>query len=272
VIASWLLPHSQFVSKPVHRSCEVTVSKQRFVVCVVAACLVATLAPACAAKATGPCRKRVYPREPVLRGGDSRDGLVYLRVAYDHDVEAEHRKAFEGGMALWNAHRYTTGFAFELAPASIIDLRLQKGAPAYVKEERPDGLTVIDTDRMDRTEQVKCAEYVSTGSYIWYSPNILNQLQRPTNWQNDDVEFLLVHDREFAGLAKIYAHELGHALNIGHTTTRSSLMREGDDHKWCRDQGMTVLADMQPADISDARDCAWGVRKNPRTPGAKRRP
>jgi hypothetical protein len=271
------------------------VSKQRLIVCVVAACLAAGLATACAAaRATQlaksgdpcmldgaskkkpvtspPCRESIYDTEAVLYGGDLRTGLVHFRIAYDHDVDPEHRKAFQGGMALWNAHSQKTGFVFEDATSATIDIRLQRGAPAYVKGERPDGKTEIDKERIEKEEQAKCAEYVSTGSYIWYSRNILRQIKPSMNWRDSDVERLLLQDGAFRGLAKIYAHELGHALNLDHKSTGDSLMRQGDEGQWCRDLGGSIIADIQPRDVQEAHDCACHVRRNLREPGAVRRP
>lgn len=244
-------------------------NKQRFVVCVVAAWVVATPAPPGAAQATAPCRPHdhVSDREPVPRGGVSRDGLVYFRVAYDHGVEPEHKKAFEGGMALWNAHRYSTGIAFELATSAIIDLRLQRGAPFYPKAKISKTVTEVDTEKMALVEQTTCAEYISAGPYIWYSRNILGHLQNAKTWTNEDVESLLVHDRQFAALAKIYAHELGHALTISHNITRKSLMGEGAADKYCWEQD---LPDMEPADVKDAHDCVWKNRQVPRPEPTKR--
>jgi hypothetical protein len=287
-----LVPHSQFVLKSAHRSREVSVSKQRAVVCVVAACLVAALAPACVAgytKTAKPedpcelikseptsltnCRRSISERDALLYGGYLRDGLVHFRVAYDYDVEPAHRKAFQGAMSLWNAHRHETGFAFEDATSAIVDLRLQRGAPTYEIEIFALGKFGIDAARIRKAEKDNCAEHVSAGSFIWYSPTGMNWLMSmPADWLTSDIDFLFVYDPEFLILARIYAHELGHALGINHKTTGVSVMRGGDKGIPCREVGLSVVADIQPDDLLDARHCACNARQNLREPGATRRP
>jgi hypothetical protein len=245
------------------------VSKQRLIVCVVAACLAISLT-ACAK--LGPCRQRIYDREAVLYGGYMRDGLLHLRVAYDYDVEPEHRKAFQGGMALWNEHKETTRIVFVESTDALVDIRLQRGAPAYVEEVRADGLNKIDEARISEAERETCAEYVSRGSYIWYSRGILERMHQPSNWlKSDDIQSLLKGNHEFRGLAKVYAHELGHAMNLDHSKTTSiSVMREGDKGEWCWKLA-AAIPEIQEEDKNNAYNCACGARSL-RPPGAKRRP
>lgn len=252
-------------------------SKQRFVVCVVAACLVAWLANACAtrsmqaAQLPDNCRKGISDRDPLLYGGYMRDGFLRFRIAYDHDVEPEHRKAFQGAMALWNAHSERTGVVFEDATSPIVDLRLQRGAPIYVKREDPDSdISEIDRAKIAKAEETKCAEYVSRGPYIWYSRKMMNWMTQPSDWPNRSVEYLLGNDYKFVGMARIYAHELGHALNIDHKAG-ISVMRENKNRE-CQELGMSILADIQPEDVWDAQRCACHVRANLRAPGFTRRP
>jgi len=253
------------------------VIKQRFVVCVVAACVVAWLAnssttmSAQAAKPPDNCRRGISDRDPLLYGGEMRDGFLHLRIAYDHDVEPEHRKAFQGAMALWNAHSEKTGVVFENATSPVIDLRLQRGSPIYVKGEDPDkDISKIDRAKIAKAEETKCAEYVSRGPYIWYSRKMMYWMNQPSDWPNRSVEDLLASDDKFVGMARIYAHELGHALNIDHKSG-NSVMREDKTRK-CQELGMSILADIQPEDVRDAERCACHVRANLRAPGFIRRP
>jgi predicted nucleotidyltransferase len=248
----------------------VSVSKQRFVVCVVAACLATLLASACAAKA-GPCRTRIYDREAVLYGGYTRDGILHLRVAYDYDVDPEHQKAFQGAMDLWNAHTEQTRIVFEETTDALVDIRLQRGAPDYVEEVRPDGLSRIDEGRINAAERDTCAEYVSRGSYIWYSRGILDQMTQESTWLKSDVKSLLKGNDEFKGLARIYAHELGHALNLAHRKKDiNSVMREGHTGKLCS-QVAAGIPEIQKEDWQNAQACVSTARTL-RTTGAVRRP
>jgi hypothetical protein len=272
VIALWLVPHSQFVVKPAPSSREVNVRQRRSVVCVVAACLLATLEVACAAgrknvvTADDPCmleakerlddaqkyvncRRGMHPREALLHGGYVRDGRVRFRIAYDHDVEAVQRRAFQGAMALWNAHSHLTGFVFEDATSAIIDLRLQRGAPGELAKWESDKL-----------EADICTAYAPAGPYIWYSPTGMGWMKYTTSWPTADIDFLLAYDPEFAGMARIYAQEIGHALNIDHKPGKT-VMREGHSTKLCRELGIHGLADIQQDDVRDARACGCSVRR-----------
>lgn len=270
-------------------------SKQRFA-CVVAACLVVALAPACSARGAhkpaladpcmrdGPikkdekaksdfCRPKMNPREALPQGGYLRDGFVYLRIAYDYDVEPWQRKAFQGAMALWNERKDLTGFVFEDATSAIIDYRFQRGAPVYMKRDEKTKQHVVDEARIAEAEKNTCAEYVSTASSIWYSPKTMNWVTDPTVWLNYDTEWLLKHEtdhvgQEFKALVRIYAHELGHALRIDHKDKKiagDSVMIEGELTD-CRTKGLHIIKDIQTRDAEDARECACHVRREVRAP------
>jgi hypothetical protein len=208
---------------------------------------------ACAARspqAVDNCRIRTSDRDPLIYGGVMRDGFWYLRIAYDHDVETEHLKAFEQAMASWNEHKETTRVIFQWATDAQIDLRLQRGASIHVKQEDiHSDLLAIDEARIERDESTKCAEYVSSGPYIWYS--------------------LKMKAPEFLDMARIYTHELGHVLNIRHKPG-TSVMHEGNDDS-CEKQAASI-ASIQPDDAWDAGRCAWGARKKLQVPGATHRP
>jgi predicted GNAT family acetyltransferase len=242
------------------------VNQRRYIVCAVAAWASAALVSPCAAQDIALCRAYVLEREPVRRGGDARDGgVVWFRVAFQHGVEPAHQKAFEGGMELWNARRASTRVAFELAKSSIIDLRIQRGAPVYVRGQESDTRSEINEVKMNDAEANKCAEFVADGPYIWYSPNLLRflDLTKPgqtEKWLEQDVRVLMKTDRQFRMLAKMYAHELGHMLAIDHNRVTTGLMRKGAADKMCWEQ---ELADMQDADAEVATACVWRERNDP---------
>jgi hypothetical protein len=296
VIASWLLPHSQFRFRPAPRFREVCVSKQRSIVCVVAACLLATLVSASAAQPAKPqnltatvgledpcmrdgpiqknevvkskhCRPKMNPREGLVRGGYLQGGYVHLRIAYDYDVEDWQKKAFQGAMILWNRHKDVTGFVFEDTTSATIEFRFQRGAPAYLTKDKKTREDIVDEKRIDQAEETTCAEYVSTASYIWYSPKTMNWVANPTFWLEQDTE-LLLKTEEFRALANIYAHELGHALRLAHREDGDgkSVMLVGKTVKECRNKGVKVITDIQPEDAANARECACHVRRAAQAP------
>lgn len=174
-------------------------------------------------------------------------------------------------MELWNAKSPTTRVKFEWTTSEIVDLRLQRGAPIYTEQEDINSdVLKIDEARIDKAEQTKCAEYVPSGPYIWYSLKIMNWMTQPTEWPNQTIEQLMKTDPEFVGMATIYAHELGHVLNIRHKPGESVMHENANET--CKKLGMSILAPIQPDDTSDARRCFWGARDKLREPGAVRRP
>lgn len=213
-------------------------NQRRYVVCVVAACLVATLAVACAARSMtrqdATCRPRIDDDEGILRG-DRRGDFLYFRVGYASDVEPLQKKAFQAGMAMWNRHSQLTGFVFEDATSTDADFRLQRGAPPLPP----------NTQRTEPIEKTDCAGFMTDGSFIWYSPPGME-------WVRSDTDV--------ANAARIYAHELGHGLNLKHKTGGRSVMHEGDLGTGCRDLATFILTDVQDSDARAAHRCGYGVR------------
>jgi hypothetical protein len=242
------------------------VSLRRSVVCVVAACPIAAIAIACSVSAASAarvapraqdwqgdpcalerletiikqegwrsCRPRMHPEEGLLRG-ELRGDFLHFRVGYVGKVAPLHKAAFKAGMAMWNRHSHITGFVFEEA-ASLedADFRLEAGAPAMppnAKEDEP-------------IEETSCAGYRTDGSHIWYSTT-------NTNW--------LMRDTDIPDAARIYAHELGHGLNLDHKTFGSSVMHQGDAGSDCRDLASVIIADVQESDANDAHRCGCAIR------------
>jgi hypothetical protein len=190
----------------------------------------------CVEGETPGCRKQVDRCDSLLRGGREERRVVYFRIAYDYDVDPLQKQAFQKGMEMWNRHSPTTGFMFEDAKADEQhDFRLQHGAPRHL-QNRPE------------LEKAECAAYASPGSYIWYSPQGMN-------WVMDDA------DIEAAG--RVYAHELGHALNICHKPC-SLLMRPGDSDKGCLALAARLPREIPKEDLRDARTCGHGARAKAR--------
>jgi hypothetical protein len=242
------------------------VSLRRFVVCTVAACLLTAVAIACSARTASAargtprapdwqgdpcafervetlvkqngwtnCRPKLHPDEGLLRG-ELRGDFLHFRVGYVGKVDPLHWAAFKAGMAMWNRHSHITGFVFEEAasPADA-DFRLEAGAPA-VPPNAKEG---------DPIEETSCAGYRTDGSHIWYS--LTN-----TTW--------LTRDTDIPDAARIYAHELGHGLNLDHKTFGTSVMHEGNKGSDCRDLAGVILADVQDSDASDAHRCGCAIR------------
>lgn len=185
------------------------------------------------AEASG-CRNRVNPCEALYGGGEVRNGEVILRIAYDYDVDSSQKEAFEAGMKMWNEYRGTTKVAFEIATGNVYDLRLQKGGPRHLQ----------DTPRAD-VESKQCATYEPLGSYIWYSPNGMAKVLKEASLE---------------AAASIYAHELGHALNICHKP-ESPLMKAGDPKVCCHVHAKTLPHDIPKDDVLDANRCGYSMNK-----------
>jgi Matrixin len=240
--------------------CEVCVRHRREVVRLAAACLAATLMACRAPKSpsltaqgdpclvgepateearrTAICRREMNDLDALLRGGYVRDGLLHFRIGYDHDVQPLQKQAFQAAMSSWNRVSHVSGFVFEDTRTADIDFRLQRGA------------SVLDPKAI-QLDKEKCAGYMSAGSFIWYS-------RFNMAWVENDTQ---VPDA-----ARIYAHELGHALNLDHNA-HSDLMREGNAGTACRDLGTSILGDVRDEDARHARTCACDVRRNAaRTP------
>jgi hypothetical protein len=186
------------------------------------------------------CRPTVNDLEALLRGGYVGDGLVHFRIGYDHDVEALQKQAFHAAMEMWNRQSHISKFVFEDTHTADIDFRLQRGASVLHKNHKQ-----LDID--------KCASYLPAGSFIWYS-------RFNMTW---------VSDSHIPDAARVYAHELGHALSLDHNPN-SPLMRKGNTGTVCRDLGVSILRDLQEEDARRARICACRERrtaaKTPRDP------
>jgi hypothetical protein len=178
------------------------------------------------------CRQKVNDLDALLRGGEVRDGLVHFRIGYDHDIEPMQKQAFQAAMETWNRLSHVSGFVFEDTRTADIDFRLQRGA------------SVLDRNH-EQLDKDKCASYMSAGSFIWYSRLTMTWVES---------------DSQVPNAARIYAHELGHALNLDHNP-KSALMRKGSTGTACRDLGISILGDLHEDDAGRARTCACVVRR-----------
>jgi hypothetical protein len=233
------------------------VSKQRYVVCVVAACLVTALAPACAAGQTplatacDPCQlERVKglieekglidcrlrsADEGVLRGY-LRDGRVHLRIRFEEGVDPLHTQAFQAAMAMWNRWSPLTGFVLDEATVDMLpDISLRK-------IENP----AATAQGGQQDAKVNCATYANQGSYIWYSPT-------NAEW--------LKNEADLPAAARIYAHELGHALGLAHQPVdKTSIVRGGDPNALCRDVAKALPDEVPKFDAENVYRCGCRLR------------
>jgi hypothetical protein len=247
------------------------VNRRRSIVCVVAACLGAALGPACAAKkdrftpvlpasetldwrgdactqerldkfvTQSPqdnCRPKIHPDEGILRG--SLDGdFRYFRIHFDRSVPKRHREVFHAAMGMWNRQSHVTGFVFDDEPsAKAADFRVTRGLPSPPPNAGAD----------QPTEMTICSGFRTDKSSIWYSQNTFH-------WVKTDADV--------AAAARIFAHELGHGLNIDHKTS-SSVMRQGNPETYCDVLARSMLMDVQEYDARDAFRCGCGIRLKPR--------
>jgi hypothetical protein len=183
-------------------------------------------------KPTRGCKSDVDKNDSLLRRGreNKETGLVYFRIGYDQAVDDLQKQAFRVAMAMWNKHSRITGFVFDETPGKP-DFRLTEGAPRQFSD-------------WAEMEKKQCAGYMSHGSYIWYSPPLMNWVTR---------------DEHIASAAAVYAHELGHALNICHKSG-SCLMRDGHPNETCLDRGASSSLDIPADDLRDAYVCGHGAR------------
>ena len=179
------------------------------------------------------CRPRVHPNDAILTGGyTASDSRLHFRIAYDHDVGPFQKKAFHQAMAMWNEHSRVTEVVFEETTTADVDFRLQRGASILLEDPA-------------KVEQDKCSAYFSGGSYIWYSPANMD-------WVKTDADI--------PAAARIYAHELGHVLNVYDQEGRDSVMHGGDPQTSCQQLASVVLRDITVDDAERARRCAHGLR------------
>jgi hypothetical protein len=216
--------------------------QRRRVVGVVGTCLMSTTilgagmtAQTPAAKVTSAkvwnCRPRINPNESVHLGG-YRDaaGKVHFTVSYDRDVQPAQRVAFRAAMKMWNAYSESTLIVLEETTSGEVDFLVRRGAPR--------------SKARFRDEDGTCSSYESDGSLIWYSPSNMA-------WADADLP----------AAARIYAHEIGHGLNIDHKSGQSVMVGStGEDP--CRYMGNTVLMDVQQSDADDAYHCAHYMHRD----------
>lgn len=245
--------------------------QQRFVVCLVAACLAVTLAPTFLSGQTKPCDPCQFEKvkdlieeeklddcrptvadEGLLRGY-LRDGYVRLRIEFEHD-DSLHKQAFQLAMARWNSQSDVTGFMFEEATLNMLsDIRVRK-------IDQPPAATAQGASQAEED----CATYSNQGSFIWYSPANADWLQTKA---------------DIPAAASVYAHELGHALGLTHKPADSpSLMRKGNKKMLCRTIANALPREVPTADAKNAYKCGCRLRltaqgENPtlnKTPVARR--
>jgi hypothetical protein len=181
-------------------------------------------------KPTLGCKSDVDKGDSLLRGGREINGLVHFRIGYDSKVDDLQKQAFKLAIRMWNKHRETTKFVFEDTSTGTPDFRLVEGAP------------------QPELERDECAGYMSEGSYIWYSTLNMSWVTRETHLE---------------AAARVYAHELGHALNICHKSA-SPLMRAGELNEPCEVRAAIVLPDIPEDDVRDAWICGLGARTEAR--------
>lgn len=212
----------------------------------VAATELATPGSAAAAGQTRPatpttrdnCRTTMNPTESLRVGGyRAPDGKLHFRVVYDDNVDVPQRMAFQRAMTMWNRYSAVTRIVLKESAARDADFRVRRGAPALRSAVR----------------HSTCASYESNGSYFWYSET--------------GMEWVLA---DLGAAARIYAHEIGHALNLAHKDGYS-VMREGTTVDNCYELGSSTLAEVQPADAEDVRRCAHAMHVGERPAQPPRR-
>jgi hypothetical protein len=190
------------------------------------------------------CKAGVHHDDPLVSKGLKIEGLVHLRVDYVDGVEDRHKQAFRLAIEMWNTHRRATGFVFRVSTEANPDLLLKKGAPR-------------DLANWEAMEDTQCAAYMTGRATIWYAPRYMD----------------VVIEREgIDAAARIYAHELGHVLNICHKA-QSLLMRDGDPNEWCHERAAKMPGEIPPDDIRDARVCGFTLweREHKQKPRRSRR-
>lgn len=207
------------------------------VVCVIAVgtvCGVAgqkkELPPACPPGAT--CRQVANPVEavcsPVASGND---GLIRYTVFFN-SKDSSQIAAFILAMDMWNRFSSVTGIRFEKTEnKKKAHLQFQAGKESSNPANRA------------------CAAYDPGGSLIWFSEPLMR-------WAGSSPKIA----------ARVYAHELGHALALCHLPRKgavSSVMHEGPEKETeCREVGETELTDVQLTDAELVQMCAQRVRKD----------
>jgi hypothetical protein len=179
-----------------------------------------------------PCRKVANPVEAVCsRVAAGQDGLIRYTVFFNSRDTAQ-VTAFTLAMGMWNCYSSVTGIKFE---------RTEDKRKAHIQFQ--------EGKESNNPANRACAAYDPGGSLIWYSQALME-------WARSSPQIA----------ARVYAHELGHALALCHFPRKgkaSSIMHEGPERETdCRRVAEYELTDVQIADAESARDCARGVQKD----------
>jgi hypothetical protein len=178
------------------------------------------------------CASRVFASEAVcLPVPPGKDGLIRYTVFINTDDRSQ-IDAFVLAMDMWNCYSSVTGIRFDRTlDKEKAHLQLQRG-----KES---------DDPLNRA----CAAFEPVGSYVWFAAPLMN-------WAGSSPKIA----------ARVYAHELGHALALCHLPRKkkaSSIMHKGPEHeeKDCRKVAKTQLTDIQLSDAELVRMCVKHVRE-----------
>ncbi len=160
--------------------------------------------------------------ESIVHGGYvGGDGKVHYEVSYESNVTGDQIDIFHQAMNYWNARSDETGIWLDDVSGNYAgDFRFKK---------RPPGTGY-------------CADYIRESSDIFY-----DELQMSWAPNNPDIA------------ARLYAHELGHALGLDHKGY-GSIMYDGNALQTCEQKGYD-MGDVTSDDASDVRDCAFAAHE-----------
>jgi WD40 repeat protein len=174
------------------------------------------------------CRPIVNPAELLFSRGRQQGDTLYFTVAY-RDVDTRQRQAMQLALRMWNAHSETTGFAFEES------------------NEIRKADVLLSSRRQASSRTTACVAYEPAGSLIRYVDRLMSWVE-----PGGDIR-----------AARVYAHQLGHALGLMHLPG-DSVMREGpESERSCREVA-TTLPDITASDALRARECNRRIREDMR--------